>query len=229
MLRAVPVLLFCAACGSGGAGAVDARTPDAGTPDAGVADAGPVITIAPGCNPLVGDDCLTPFPSTAFEVAAATATGVRIELPPDTLPKSNAGVALAPDRLDQKDGFSPSTRFVVHFARGVAAADLPGQDDLAASLGAASHVQLLEHASGARVPLFAELDANALPGEPQALLIQPMVRLKPGTRYDVALVRCTTPAARSSPPCRSASCATARRCRRCSPRTLPAPRRSSHA
>src|SRR4051812_2452522 len=45
-------------------------------------DAGPA-----GCNPLIGDDCLSPFPSSFHEAADATSTtGVRVALPKDLLP-----------------------------------------------------------------------------------------------------------------------------------------------
>src|SRR5262249_21568315 len=142
----------------------------------------------PTCNPVIGDDCLTPFPSSYFEVPADTATGVELALPADILPKSKSGVVVKPDRLNARDGFSPASPFLVYFAAGVDPANLPAQTALAGSVTASSAVQILEYATGARVPLFAELDANAGPGDRRALLVHRMVRLKPATRYVVALV-----------------------------------------
>jgi hypothetical protein len=49
-------------------------------------------------------------------------------------------------------------------------------------------VQILPYEGGPRVPLFAELDVNAGPGERQALIIRPQERLAPGRRFIVALV-----------------------------------------
>jgi hypothetical protein len=180
--RWLAILPLVAAC----SGAAELR-PDAAPPgpDAGAADAMPVRS---GCNPIVGDDCITPFPSSFHLEPAATATGVRIAIAPDVLPRSATGIQIRPDRLNGKDGFSPSTPFLVYFAAGVDAAQLPSYPDFEGSTSAGSPVQLLEWETLARVPLFAELDANAEAGERQVLLIHPMERLLPGKRYIVALV-----------------------------------------
>ncbi len=150
------------------------------TPDAGPA----------GCNPLVGDDCLTPFPSSVHEVAdPATRTGVRVALPADLLPVSASGKALDPARMNRRDGFSPSTPFLVYFAAGVDPSQLTGPDAAAQTLLPDAPIQLLDFATGTRVPLFAELDANAnaAAGQRQALIIHPLERLRPRARYVVAL------------------------------------------
>jgi hypothetical protein len=138
----------------------------------------------PGCNPLIGDDCVTPYPTSFFQ----SSTG-EVAIPAGVLPNPR-GITLSPDRLNTHDGFSPSTPFVVYFAKGVDASLLPTQDESAIdqSSAATSHVQILDFATGARVPLFAELDVNAGSGERQALIIHPMARLSPSTRYVIALV-----------------------------------------
>jgi hypothetical protein len=142
-----------------------------------------------GCNPLIGDDCLTPFPSAFIEIPdATTATGLRISLPATALPAPRGGSPLDSTRLDLHDGVSPATPFVVYFARGVNAAQLPMLDQLDQSVTAASTVQIINVATGQRVPVFAELDANASEGARQALLIRPMTRMLPATRYVIALV-----------------------------------------
>jgi pimeloyl-ACP methyl ester carboxylesterase len=150
-------------------------------------DAGPTTGT---CNPLVGEDCFTPFPSIFFEkVDATTATGFRVDLPADHMPKSALGVAIRPDRLNQKDGFSGSAPFLVYFAAGFDATQLPTIDTIGTTVQATSPIQLIEYATGERVPVFAELDSWAeLPTERKALIIYPMKRLKPATRYVVALV-----------------------------------------
>jgi hypothetical protein len=181
--------LTLVACGQGDD--PDLTAIDAGpTPDARGPDARPDALPAPlaGCNPIVGDDCMTPFPSAFFEVAAATVTGVRVAIPDGVLPVSTGGTAISPARLNQKDGFSPASPFLVYLKAGVAEADLPKQDELAASIEPTSPIQIIEAMTGARVPLFAELDANAGGTARKSLLIHPMVRLKAGTRYIVAFV-----------------------------------------
>src|SRR6266571_2021457 len=80
---ALPLLLV--ACGE----TMTTEQPDGGTTGA--------------CNPLVGDDCFTPFPSIFFEkVDSTSATGYRVDLPADLMPKSALGVAISPDRFNQK-------------------------------------------------------------------------------------------------------------------------------
>jgi hypothetical protein len=136
----------------------------------------------PGCNPLIGDDCVTPYPTSFFQ----SSTG-HVAIPDGVLPNPR-GITLSPDRLNTHDGFSPSTPFVVYFAKGVDASLLPVADAIDQSTASTSHVQILDFATGARVPLFAELDVNAGSGERQALIIHPMARLAPSTRYVIALV-----------------------------------------
>ena len=156
------------ACGGGGSGA----PPEPGS----------------GCNPVIGDDCITPFPSAFFEGSdATTTTGVRVQLPDNVLPPTR-GTALTGARFSVHDGVSPSTPFVVYFKAGVDATQLPTLDTLASSILPASPVQIIDYATGVRVPVMAELDANATSGQRVTLIIRPQVRLAPATRYIIALV-----------------------------------------
>jgi hypothetical protein len=144
---------------------------------------------APGCNPIVGDDCLTPFPSSFFLTDDATrATGVHVAIADAALPTLTSGQPLSAARLQGVDGFSPAMPLYVYFKEGVDPTQLPGLDRIADSTRADSAVQIFDYATGTRVPLFAELDANALTGGRQALIVRPMTRLHSGTRYVVALV-----------------------------------------
>ncbi len=157
-------------------------------------DPEPVSDLEPveaGCNPLVGGDCMTPFPSSFHTVAdESTATGVRVNLDGAWLPVSNPGIVVDPVRFNRRDGFSPATPFLVYFPEGVDASQLPDSSEagVASSVEPTSRVQILDAETGERIPLFAELDVNALAFDRQALLIRPMVRLQPGTRYLIALV-----------------------------------------
>lgn len=154
----------------------------------GAADLPPV---PPGCNPLVGADCLTPFPSSLFEAAdPTTPTGVRLAIPPEAMPLESSGARVSPERANRADGFSPSTPILVWLGADhpIAAEALPGEADLARSLDDDATVRLWDMASGERVPLWAELDGNARPSDPKGLLIHPAIRLRPAARYAVALV-----------------------------------------
>jgi hypothetical protein len=140
------------------------------------------------CNPLSGEHCLLPWPSSFFLATdSATATGYRVAYPTAALPKNFNEVSVDPTRYNLLDGFSIGSQPIVVFKEGVSSEGLPAQGDLAASVGPASLIWLLEMPSGACVPLFAEVDANAETDEPQALIIRPQIPLKWNTRYIVAL------------------------------------------
>jgi hypothetical protein len=142
-----------------------------------------------GCNPLVGDDCMSPYPSSFYEAAdPTTETGVTMAIPDGILPAPTGGTSLSPARLNLHDGMSRTSPFVVYFEAGVDPSQLPTLDQLDTTVTAAAPVQVLEFATGARVPVFAEVDANASVNQRQGLIIRPQVPLKPATRYVVALV-----------------------------------------
>jgi hypothetical protein len=155
-------------------------------PDAGP----PPPETAVGCNPVIGDDCVTPFPSSFFErVDTTSATGFRVALDAGLLPVQSNGIPMSPDRLNQKDGFSPATPFLVYFANGVDGSVLGTWVDPSASLTSSGPVQIIDEATGKRVIAFGELDMrNVSSGGRQALIVRPLERLTPGHRYVIALV-----------------------------------------
>src|SRR5579871_1700006 len=151
------------------------QPPDAANPD-------------PNCQPIAAGDCLLPWPSSFYMQAdSSTATGLRVALPAAALPPTQVGKAFDVSRLNRLDGFSPATTLVVNLKARVDETKLPFYTDYSQSVAASSTVQLLRFDTGERVPLFAEVDHNALADEDQVLLIHPAVRLRPKTRYVVAL------------------------------------------
>jgi hypothetical protein len=140
------------------------------------------------CNPLAVGDCLLPWPSSFYlKSDSTTATGVRVALPEGVLPLDQTGKSMSPARLNLQDGFSPAGALVANLKVRLERTQLPPLDDPSKSMAASSTVQLVRWDTGERVPLFAEVDNNALPDEDQVLLIHPLVRLQPKTRYVVAL------------------------------------------
>jgi hypothetical protein len=137
---------------------------------------------AAGCNPLIGDDCLTPFPS-SFHMGSDG----KVNLPANALPTQNNGIVIHPDRLNTRDGFSPATPFLVYFKDAVDDSTLPTVDAPEASLQPTATAQVMD-LDGKRIPCMAELDVNVGMGDRVALIIRPMVRLDAGTRYVIALV-----------------------------------------
>lgn len=130
-----------------------------------------------------------PFPSSFYEVAdASTPTGRRLAISADATPLQLQGARLDVTHINRADGWSPATPLLVHLTPPPPAASLPPETDVAASLLPSSKVVLFDMDRGERVPLWAELDANATDDTRRALLIQPAVTLAPNTRYAVALI-----------------------------------------
>jgi hypothetical protein len=143
------------------------------------------------CSPLGGAGaCLAPYPSSYFEVDdATTATGRRVLLPRDAMPKNVDHKPIDPSRFNRLDGFSPATPIVLLFPKGADVSGLATVHDFSPSLAADAPIRLFNMTTGERVDYFAELDAMAT-GTPdrQALLVRPQHRLQPATRYAVAVL-----------------------------------------
>lgn len=157
------------------------------------------------CNPLAGgagEDCLLPFPSSYYTRPDPTsATGYRLDLADAALPANIFGRKLDASAYERRDGFSNVATLLAQFPERIDPAGLPDSFHVARSLKPSSLVQLLRADTGERVPLFAELDANADPvHDRQALVIQPTVRLRPETRYIAVIQGLREPGGAELPP-----------------------------
>ncbi|HEY5950185.1 MAG TPA: hypothetical protein VIV40_32035 [Kofleriaceae bacterium] len=140
------------------------------------------------CNPLGGQGCLLPWPSSAYEVDdATTATGRRVQIPLEAMPKNIDDVSIDPAWLNRWDGFSPSGPMLAAFPTGVSNANLPSFKNPDASLAADSPIVLLDMDTGERAPFFAEVDQNTTDINKRNLIIRPLARLHPGSHYVVAI------------------------------------------
>ena len=147
------------------------------------------VTLGQGCNPISTDDCFLPYPSFYYLTPdPSTATGWRVDYPSGVLPATSSGIALNPAPFNTEDGFSPASQILVYFAQGVTPTSLPSQNDLAASTLTTSPIQIINFTTGTRVPLFAEVDANAPSVQQQGLIIRPMIRLNTSTHYVVVIL-----------------------------------------
>jgi hypothetical protein len=146
---------------------------------------GAAIDIPEGCNPLASEHhCLLPYPSDVFLV------GGRVAIAEPALPHNEDGEAVDTATLHPADGFSPGNQILALFPQGFDDAPLVGAtDDLLDSLGDASPTVLLDAETGERVLHLAEIDPRAETDDRRALLIRPLVRLRDGARYLVAIRR----------------------------------------
>jgi hypothetical protein len=143
------------------------------------------------CNPLGANHCMTPWPSSVFEVDdASSETGRRLAIPEGTLPSNFDDSPIDPAGWNLADGFSPSAPIVLSFPGGVSIDGLPPIDDMDPSLAADSPTVILDMTTNERVAHFAEVDvaAEGMP-DSQALFLRPAARLVGGHRYAVAITK----------------------------------------
>ena len=148
------------------------------------------LPIEAQCNPLGVNHCMTPWPSSAFEVDdSTTATGRHLAIPAGTLPTNSDNIAADPSGWNTADGFSPAAPMVMSFPGGVSVTGLPPSDNFDLSLNADSPTVVYDLTANARVAHFAEVDAQAESADSQALLIRPAQRLIGGHHYAVAITK----------------------------------------
>ncbi len=158
-------------------------------PEADAAPPAAETIVPPGCNPLAFEhDCLLPYPSDVFLTDdPSQPSGRRLAIPDAALPKTKNGEAVDPTRVHAADGFSHHPLLLAWFGGEIDPAGLVFHTDPSGSLTAASPTTLLDAETGAPVLHFAELDALDEAEGRRAIQIRPMVRLRNGARYIVAL------------------------------------------
>jgi hypothetical protein len=143
-----------------------------------------------GCDFLIEEHCLLPYPSSVFlRSDATTPTGVRIHYERDTMPANRRGTHIDPTEWNTLDGFSPGPIIVALFPEGVdlQASNAPSITNPARSLEADSPTVLVNATTGERVAHFTELDLQAGDPATQTLIMRPEQRLHEATRYVVAI------------------------------------------
>jgi hypothetical protein len=169
------LLVTLGACGSS-----DGDGRSAGTAGYGEVPSGPFLD--GDCDPLVPDVCALPFPSDAFTVPdESSVTGKRVKFAATTLPGPTD-----PSVFELSDGFSPGAG-ITTFLPGATTDNLPDPLNIERSLEPGSPTVLIEAETLERVPHFSELDMSHDNDARRAFIVRPVVRLKPGMRYIVAI------------------------------------------
>jgi len=149
--------------------------------------------LAGGCDPLIGEECILPYPTDTFlAVDASTPTGRRLAYPAESLPVNTRGKHVDPTDWNTLDGYSPGSMMIALFPDTGAPVDPSATNvafhtDVARSLDADHPIVLLDTVTGERVAHFAEMDANTDDVTQRALIIRPAVRLENARRYVVAI------------------------------------------
>jgi hypothetical protein len=156
---------------------------------AGPASAAPT----PRCDPFDQAACLLPWPNDYFTRAdRSSATGRRLALTADQMPRNAQGVPIDPVPYDASDGFSPGQAIVTKVpgldnAQAFAANALVPQTDLARTYDPGQRVVVIDAGTRQRRLIWAELDSNAASDRDRTLLVHPAVNWREGHRYIVAL------------------------------------------
>ena len=133
-----------------------------------VADASAAASLnpsSPGCDVLVtapvGHDCLLPWPNNAFTAESDSVTGLRLDITSAETPVNTGGVHISPTYQDQGDGFSPGSVIMTYIPDlSFANSGIVDSTDIAGSLVKNSPIVIVNMKTGARVPYFAEMDAQ---------------------------------------------------------------------
>ncbi len=151
------------------------------------ADLGIDLSTQNRCDPLVPEQCMLPFPNDYFTVRDRTVTGRRLALVAESLPANVGGSHLNAAEMNHSDGFSPGAGLLT-WAPGVdlGLSGVPPLTDIGRSLAADSPIVVVDTRTGARWPVWGELDMNSPPSE-RALIIHPATNFLEGHRYVVAL------------------------------------------
>jgi hypothetical protein len=189
---ALGILLVAAGCSSGSKHAGNSAPP----PKPPKADAAPVESTTLGVDPAtearcdpIGTQCMLPLPNDHFTVAdAATPTHRRLAIARESMPANQAGVHVDVSDQNRADGWSPGSAIMAEIPKlDATRSKLPALSDPKRSLDADSPIVLIDATTGKRHPFWAELDANADPGETPMLLIHPAANFADGHRIVVGL------------------------------------------
>lgn len=142
------------------------------------------------CDPIALQ-CLLPFPNDHFTVPdGSTPTGHRLALSSLSLPTNVGGDPFDVTDENRSDGWSPGSQIMVQLpGLDLAASNVPGITGIAGSLSPDSPIVVLDATTHTRLPYWAELDANADPGETPVLFIRPVSNFEDGHRIVVGMRR----------------------------------------
>jgi hypothetical protein len=133
---------------------------------------------------------MMPWPTMIYAKEDATsATGYRLDIPEAAMPVNVDGVVVDPTPFNRRDGFTTLGPILAAFPTGVSPNGLPSFKNPDESLAADSPIVLLNMDTGERSPFFAEIDQNVMLETARNLMIRPLSRLAPSSRYAVGIRR----------------------------------------
>jgi hypothetical protein len=149
---------------------------------------------SPYCDPLDTTECILPFPSFHFaKPDETTATGWRVDIPANVLPRLKGGVKLHPNFLNDLDGFSTMAP-LLFYVKGMKEAQeignietrLQGHENIHLSVTRKSVTLLIDMDKKKLVPHSAEIDY--LDDAHPLVMVFPAQPLRHNTHYALAVV-----------------------------------------
>ncbi|MFT6942197.1 MAG: hypothetical protein ACJA2F_000378 [Nitriliruptoraceae bacterium] len=156
-------------------------------------DLAPVLDAIGRCDPTDASRCLLPFPNDLFTIIdGRTATGVRVNLPAEGMPRSVGAKPMDPSEWNRNDGWSPGSPVLTFIddldLEGSFDTDRPMLETPALSLATDAPIVIVDADTGERHPYFAELDTHRLTTDGErTLIIRPLVNFTEGHRYVIGL------------------------------------------
>ena len=143
------------------------------------------------CDPLDKRDCLLPWPSNHFTVKDShTATGLRVDLNANLMPKNVGGIPAFPADINHSDGFGPGSGMLTYVeGLDLAKTGAVPITNIGAYTAKNAPIVVIDALTGKRQMIWAELDSNP-DNEARTsglLMVHPAVNLPEGRRYIVAL------------------------------------------
>jgi hypothetical protein len=148
------------------------------------------LPIPAGCSPLLFDhDCALPFPNDFFLVDDATMpSGKRVHFEDKAKLLTDSGLSADPNDTWAVDGFSPFSPIVFTFGVRTDPHSVPALfDDATLTTKNGFKTALIDASTGERIPHFIDVDPLADQDDREGLVMHPLVRLQPHTRYVVAI------------------------------------------
>jgi hypothetical protein len=145
------------------------------------------------CDFLDTSVCLHPFPNDMYLADdAATVTGKRVNLNPESMLKNAAGTPIDPTDANRNDGFSPGQAVVIRIdgldtQEAFDRSGIVPIDDPRAYRERKQPVMVINARTKKRHPVFAEIDAAAASDDDRTLIIRPLENWEEGQRYIVVL------------------------------------------
>jgi hypothetical protein len=144
-------------------------------------------------DPVDGFRCLLPFPDDYYsKVDPSTATGRRLNLTSNEMPRNAGGQLMDPSPFNANDGFSPNSPIVTRVPgldskAALTASGIAQQTDIAKSLDPGQSIMVINATTGKQEPIWTEVDMSTSDPAKRTIMIHGAQVFPESTRFIVVL------------------------------------------